>query len=269
MRPGPTPQQTRNRAGSLRDTAFWLDNEENLLDTVEWQPDFCATDSFGTFDPCAVVEKSIAAGTGPETTNVVGIYAGVTCTTLSGMDVIEAMPERASNALRNIESDLVEEILWTESLTNGDANDLTSGTPVGIVPALRLILENLRATIPGIRAVIHVPQLLVTDLFFYGQAVRVGNQLQLSGTDHLIVAGSGYPGTDPDGQAADAGTTWIYATGPVQVLASAPFIPDPRINRATNELVVFAEESVAAYFDSCTQLAANVCLPDPGPGCES
>jgi hypothetical protein len=41
----------------------------------------------------------------------------------------------------------------------------------------------------------------------------------------IVVPGSGYPGTGPDGTAAPAGSTWVYGTGPVTVWLSPPVVP--------------------------------------------
>jgi hypothetical protein len=77
----------------------------------------------------------------------------------------------------------------------------------------------LDAALGGERGIVHVPHFLVPYLQFYGQIDRQGNVLTLNHTDHLIVAGTGYDGSDPDGTVT-AGEPWIYGTGPVGVAVS-------------------------------------------------
>jgi hypothetical protein len=83
------------------------------------------------------------------------------------------------------------------------------------------------------------------------------------------VAGTGYTGSDPDGGAAATGFSWIYGTGQVKVLLSDPIVPTPVVNRSINEIEARAERAAAAVFNPCAHVAAEVCIPDPGPDCGS
>ena len=118
---------------------------------------------------------------------------------------------------------------------------------------------------------IHTPQRLVPFLQFYGLIIRNGNILQVAGTDHILVAGTGYDGSDPDLNSA-AGEVWLYGTSPVEVRLSDIFlIPDNEresLNRITNTIEIRAERLCMASFDyTVCHVGIPVCIPDPGPDC--
>ena len=93
----------------------------------------------------------------------------------------------------------------------------------------------------------------------------------MAGTDHILVAGTGYDGSDPDLNSA-AGEVWLYGTSPVEVRLSDIFlIPDNEresLNRITNTIEIRAERLAMASFDyTVCHVGIPVCIPDPGPDC--
>ena len=118
---------------------------------------------------------------------------------------------------------------------------------------------------------IHVPQRLIPFLNYYQLIVRQGNLLQVAGTDHILVAGTGYTGSDPSLNTA-AGEVWMYGTSPVEVrlsdIVTVPSSEREALNRETNTLEVRAERAAMASFDySVCHVGIPVCIPDPGPDC--
>ena len=211
------------------------------------------------------------------------IYDGDGCTTLDSS--FEEASERSSTSLRRQSSHLVENVLWTgqvngldftanhpnTALASADAATPNGTTPLGVVSAMSLMVETLADTLGGLRGMIHVPAELLPFLDFYGQVQREGNALLTYAADHHLVAGTGYPGTDPDG-ASEAGVMWIYGTSPVALLYSTVYVPSesPRYSaydRSHNDVDVVAERMALAHFDRSAHVGIPVCVPDPGPDC--
>jgi len=168
----------------------------------------------------------------------------------------------------------VEEVFWTGLTTSGAVNpslqggndecdidviDLTPGggelDPVGSLAALE---EALTDIVP--MGVIHVPFGLATYLKRFN-LIEVENGVAYTVTGTPVVIGAGYPGSGPANVAAGAGTTWMFATGPVAVWeSSVALVPDDlsqSIDRSINDITVYAEKYFAVGY-SCTSLAINV-----------
>jgi hypothetical protein len=78
------------------------------------------------------------------------------------------------------------------------------------------------------------------------------------------VVGGGYPGTGPAGEAAAAGTTWIYATGAAWGYRSDIYFTQVRdsLDRSSNTLRMQAERNYLIGFECCL-LAAHIVLGVP------
>lgn len=239
-------------------------------------------------DLCEGGTKTITANGDDVCVAPVGLWSGDQCSTLSGPATISDTIARATARLDITSSFKLEQALWTGTpqvtaeltcpdsvLASESATDITpGGAPQDVVPAFSLLLEELDDLLQGARGVIHMPALALPYATFYGLVTRRDNRLQVANTDHVVIAGSGYPGTDPDGVAAPSGETWFYATGTVEYVLTDPFVPgadNPAslVDRSVNTVEVRAERGAAAWFDPCAHLALNVCLPNPGPGCET
>lgn len=266
------PQPSPLLAGSLRSTVTVTENADRLLDGVTFRPHPCGTGHLLELCPTEPDSKTITGSGGAVEFDGFGFWEGDTCTTLSREDFGEAV-RRIREKLDRASSWYLEQGLWTLSLATTDAENLTgTADPAGIVPAVSELVGAVNDDLRGDRAIIHVPQSAVPYLEFYGLVDRQANILRLAGTDHVFVAGAGYPGTDPSGNPADVGTTWFYVTGPVRAeMSSIDAVGGAEyevIDRATNNVEVRLERAAAVWFDPCIHAGINVCLPDPGPACE-
>lgn len=171
-------------------------------------------------------------------------------------------------------------------LANGGATDVTPtpGTAVSIEEAVERLEAALAGCGAGGRGMIHVAPIGTPPL----TVVRRDGPLLLTPRDTIVVSGSGYPGTSPTGSAPAAGTTWLYATGLVEVRlgdievfgrvsggqawlgvgdGSQPqgFDPDKftpaLVDRTTNDLVVPARRVVAASWDGVCHFAVLASVP--------
>lgn len=245
-----------------------------------WIP--CPVDA-NSVDETGQTGKAIRRDDGLIEWDPYAIYDGDGCTTLDS--TFDDARQRTTDSLRVQSGHLVENVLWTgqvngldftanhpnTALASSDA-DLPNGTTsLGVVPAMSLMIETLADTIGGQRAMIHVPAELLPYLDFYGQVNRVGDLLTTFAADHIIVAGTGYPGTDPDG-VSEAGVTWIYGTSLVELFLSSITVPTDAptyaaVGRSLNDIDVVAERMALAHFDRSAHIGIPVCTPDPGPDC--
>jgi len=109
----------------------------------------------------------------------------------------------------------------------------------------------------GQRVMLHLPVRLAARLGEFTR--RVGADL-LTGTDNLVVADAGYPGTGPAGQAVGA-TAWAYATTVAVVRQSRiDLIDDPAatVDRAVNTVTMWASRVFAATFDPCVHFTTQI-----------
>ena len=248
---------------------------ERLGDGVAFKAIDCLNG--GIIEICEPSEKTLSDPDGVQTWPSFGFYEGAKCSTNANPSVIE---ETAAIALRKLERNFsywVERGLWTGAPATAPiaANALAAqavddlGGPVGLITGFSRLVAALNAATGGNVGLIHGEQALVPFLSWYNLITRNGNILQVTGSDHIFVAGTGYTGTDPDGTAAAEGFSWLYATGAVKVVHSEIFIPTPAVDRSVNEIEVRAEAAAAAVFNPCAHIGIEVCLPDPGPDCGS
>jgi len=133
--------------------------------------------------------------------------------------------ERLDTAMRVGRHKAIEKEFWGGALTTatGTGNafltespgvtDLSPTTAPSIKRAMQILEQGLADCGLGGRGMIHMrPDALPPDT----QARREGNLL-LTQRDTILVVGNGYPNTGPGGSAAAAGTTWLFATGMVDV----------------------------------------------------
>lgn len=274
------PTFTSQNAGSLLTTANWVDNFDRLGDGVTFKAEDC--DHGGLLELCPPTlspqTKTVPDPDGVYVAPSYADYYGATCSTASDLSVLEETASRARRGLEVRRSKKVEAALWdgsgntagTFTLASTDADDINSGTAVGIVSGVSQMVAALNTVLGGARGVIHVPQSLVPFLTFYGLISRNGNILQVSNTDHVYVAGTGYSGSDPDG-AVSTTETWMYGTGPVNVYTSeimmVPGETFQAVDRSVNSVTFRAEFAFAAIFNPCAHIGLPVCIPDPGPDC--
>jgi len=205
--------------------------------------------------------------------------------------------DRALRLLDYVTPNQLEQEFWTGALATfkgypnrflADLNvvDVTpvTGTAVSRVRGIELLEQAMAGCGAGQQAYIHMQPQNAGQL---GQFTRRVGNLMLSPLDSIIVPGVGYPGTGPGGITATAGTTWMYATGPVRIRLGDPMIfPDGRedsvmnigrdekgnysipvdaesilgsaIDRSKNTITIRAERPAAATFDGGCQFAVLV-----------
>lgn len=131
------------------------------------------------------------------------------------------------------------------------AATVVSGASASVRVGLGLLEEAIGTCSNGL-GVIHVQRKVLATLF-YLQLVeaRAGKLYTKSG--NLVAAGAGYPGTGPAGQAITPTTSWMYATGPIDMRSSAVtyFNPTQSFDRTTNTMKMIAERTYLLDWDCC------------------
>lgn len=203
-----------------------------------------------------------------------GVRAGVECS-VGGRDSGEWF-EIARQRLLQTEEKAVEAAFWTGITSNGTINpslatgneecdldvvDLSGGTVGTPVDGISVLEEALGQNVTGM-GYIHVPIRLMAYLANLNVVFADDGGLY-SPSGHRYVVGAGYPGSGPDNVEAGAGTTWMFATGPVGVWASDMYmVPDTigeAVNRQINDVTVAAERYYTLGF-ACDVYAVNVDL---------
>ena len=281
--PVPAPLRNVNRAGSLLASALTPDGPR-WHGGIEYRPEL--DNLTQSWEMTGGEDKTIASPPDNVQFDPYAIWQGSAEFPASSRYEEEA--RRVRDGLDVQTSYMIEQILWTNQVDGvdfgiahpnvalADTSAASLVTPngissVGIVTGMHDMLEALNLYLGGARGMVHVPQTLVPFLEFYGLLVRQGNILQISGTDHILVAGTGYTGSDPSLNSA-AGEVWMYGTSPVEVRLSDiymnPGSEREALNRISNTLEIRAERLAMASFDFSTcHVGVPVCIPDPGPEC--
>jgi hypothetical protein len=234
-----------------------------------------------TYDECLVVTGSGGAPPAPasKVDNIdlslrgampFTVYAKFDCSPVGTVGERDALAEEA---LRAVQGWQVERAVWTGVAGGQDivfprlagdtavvyasgSSTYTLQSPVvtgGTWDAVEGlgVLEGMLADCHGGVGVIHVPQVALPTL--WPLINRQGARLKTIGGNDVAV-GAGYPGSGPDGVAADGGSAWLYATGPVFAYRSPTFsITEPRdaLDRANNTLSLLAERTFAVGWGCC------------------
>lgn len=179
----------------------------------------------------------------------------------------ERAQQLADDHLRAREEARVEQALWTGDAGNvpslEDAGTVTVGTGTSDVVAGLGLLENFLGDTYGSLGVIHMTRQTATALLARQALLVSGGRLTtVLGTP--VVAGAGYPGTGPAGEAAAAGTQWMFASPALFGYRSDVFTSSSRpgdlFDRRTNDLYAVAERSYLLGFDPCGVAAVLVDL---------
>lgn len=125
-------------------------------------------------------------------------------------------------------------------------------------------LEQALATCYAGQGLIHVPRSALPTLAAWKLAHTADDGQLVTPGGNRIVAGTGYTGSGPDGAAAAAGTSWIYATGPAFGYRSDVYVSPVResLDRSTNTLRMLAERTYVIGY-TCCLLAAHIALGVP------
>jgi hypothetical protein len=232
-----------------------------------------------TFYPCNSGFEITTEDTNTVSWEPFGIVLGDEC--LSGSTDEDEETARARRRLEIQTEYLVSRTFWTgevagstfaalsspnRPLSDLASDELTTTGPVGVVTGFSRLIGYLADTIGSERGMIHVAPNLAPFLAFYGVAIRDGFQVLTAIADHIVVLGGGYDGSAPDGSAAGAGTSWIYATSMVRAAVS-PISTFAALNRDNDDWETYASRLAIAEWDLQAHGAVQVCIPDPGPSC--
>lgn len=242
-----------------------------------------------TYDECISVTGTGAPPEPPtKTDNVAQVFRGATPITIyarfdcSPVGIGEA-EQAAQEALSRVENTRLEESFWTGVVggqvaafphlaANAEVDDdqsilLQSAASVCVTgtDVARGLgeLEDCLADCESGHGIIHIPPEALPTFFAWNLAIRRDNGL-FTPAGHQIVVGTGYPGTGPDGSAAPAGSTWIYATGPMFGYRGGVRFTTAResFDRAENTLQMLAERTYVLGWQCC-HFAALIQLGTP------
>lgn len=245
-----------------------------------------------TYDECVTVTGTGEAPPAPpaKTENIEQTFRGATAFTVfaefdcSPVGLADAATV-AEDSLARVESSQIESAFWTGAAggqpglvlphlaANAEVLDSSgivlqsaatiavTGDDVAIgLGQLEHQLDQCNASSQG---VIHIPRFALPTFTASLLVTEVNGRL-MTQSGNLVVVSGDYPGTSPAGAAPDAGTAWIYATGPVFAYRSDVFatrVPDS-FDRAENTVKMIAERTYVIGY-SCCLLAALINIGVP------
>ena len=268
--PGPT---VTPESATLLDYIQWVDDPDPHWRNGITYEEICAGAS-STFDLC--VSSPIVTGANPTKSDNGGrgwrgatpftVYTEVDCSPVGFWDDSERI---LAEALRRYEHLQVEEVFST-GVVAGVANIMMphlSANAVILDPSDSLITLQTAASVPvtgsvdvveglgiieqsiadclGGQGTIHVTLAVFEDLV-NALLIFQRNGLWYTAKGNFVVPGSGYTGNSPAGAAPAAGTSWMYATGPVFGYRGAPKQVGTRtdsLNRSVNTLLLIIERT--------------------------
>lgn len=236
-------------------------------------PESCGASFVISGDPCAAGGTKTIDDNEPEITAWdFAVWAGDRC---APYELGRPWAERATRQLAATISYQVAHELWTGDQATSDgapqtplaslASDVLTDGPTSSTDALAVLEYGLGQCARGQRGVIHATRHAATYWGQLGLIRREGNML-LTWLDTVVIADAGYDGSGPEGQPAEDGSQWAYATlFPMVRLGPERLIPDAddigaALNRATNTIEYRAERKAAVAFPSCCLLAAELDL---------
>lgn len=171
---------------------------------------------------------------------------------------------RARRHLAARESDGVEEEFWTGALLPDNprlAGPASVAVGTGLSPraGLAALVQGLADRNVG-RGMIHARPYLV-EVWGAEGLLRVEQNRLVTWTGHTVVAGQGYPGTGPAGEAVGA-TEWAFATDPVVVhrgpVRTYPGSLAEATNKTNNTVEFRAERGYAPIRGTCAHVHASI-----------
>lgn len=204
------------------------------------------------------------------------VEKGLDCSALSFGNSRDRLAERARRALVACESALIANEFWTGTqaqesawpnrrLASPESDVLTAGatTPTDALACLEEGLRSLDGGRCGNRGMIHATANTVTHWTSLNLVRREGGLL-LTTLGTIVIADAGYDGSGPDGQAAEDGSIWAYATDLVEVrrgpIDIVPSDLDHAVDRDLNTVEVAAKRIAAASWDGCSHFAVEIDL---------
>lgn len=263
-------------------------NPERWLNGITYEPEKCGGGGAQYLGAAlgsawSGVTKTVAANSSAVVTDPFLVYAGDKCSTM-GWEARDYIG-RATRLLQACEPSLVEHEFWTGTASKAavvagiDYSDtqylaqsttcttLNSGTALDTSKALGLLYEALAGCACGGRSMLHVPPILfphVSANAFMG--IRRDGARLVDFRDNVIVPGTGYANTGPDGTAPSAGHAWLYATGMVRIWRGEPTILPgsyaEALDRTANTVTFLAERPYLVDWDRCCHFAVLCNLID-------
>lgn len=256
-------------------------------DSVHWQNSF----HYETLDCAAEVRvQSICSASQVVTSSDAGddtlhrqyfpfeVQADFRCSTMSRTP--QELQDLAEQAIIACAQKAVEKEFWDGDLAQVAQEDdaefpnryLASDSATNVTPAgsttngvkskygLALLEQAIADCGCGIKGTIHATRAVASALGVKGKNDRLETSL-----GNMLVAGTGYSGRGPDGQAAPAGMAWMYATGPVTVRLGAVNVfaqGSEIVDRKSNTIVATASRPAAVTWNSCCHYAVLVDLSE-------
>ncbi|MGI8425598.1 MAG: hypothetical protein ACR2M4_03175 [Actinomycetota bacterium] len=246
------------------------DNDERWAASVTFDPESCGGDVFVVpICPPGGTEKALGSNPGDISADGFGIVAADSCSPYSQREYAA----RARRKLLACQSKQIEKEFWNGTIAPTNPHLIgTASLDFGFghtpLEALALIEKELGICGCG-RGMIHMSPKMATLLCTNGNIHQEGDHLETClGT--IVVAGTGYPGTNPAGTLA-SGSEYMYGTGMVQVrLGRVTVVPGnmgEALDRATNLVTFYAERPAMVLFDQpCCHLAVGGTLQDTPSG---
>lgn len=216
---------------------------------IIYVPNTCEDDIFLVATNCPPVTgtKTFSAIEAPVSGSPFVVMTSYTCGSIGFS--FEETAERVRTRMMLREQRAVEKRVWQGSngalgtITGLFRNAINLGAAGCSVEAIE-ILEQTLADNGVVGGLIHArvgmsPHLANNHLI---EQVRPNLKTTPYGTPYVF--GRGYDGSGPTGQAADASTEWMYASGRITVWRDAEiFVPSPQqtMDRSTNQMNVIAE----------------------------
>lgn len=136
-----------------------------------------------------------------------------------------------------------------------------SGTPLRPAHGLALLEKALGDCGCGTRGFVHATRDVASSLRKY---IKPNGDVLETNLGTVLVAGTGYDGSGPNGAVPAGSLRWMYATGQVSTglgkIDTTPQTRSEAINTANNSVVVKAERPAFATWDGCCHFAVLVDL---------
>lgn len=248
---------------------------------ISWEP--LCPESSGTYDPCtAIVDNAGAVERAPAPPEKAATtewqvrgataftaYSRIDCSPVGQWDQLS---ESNQQALIRSEARFVETAFWSgvaggqtvvyphlaadTEFSDGEdllqpAATVVTATPQEIVIGLGMLEDAMRDCYPGV-ATIHMPIRLASIAADHDLMTTRSGRVFTTSIGSKIIIGD-YPGTGPDGTAAE-GVTWMYATGEVFFARDREptgFRPVESFDRAVNTVEMLAERTYVIGWDCC------------------
>jgi hypothetical protein len=197
------------------------------------------------------------------------VYLPDSCSTF-GLGPYDEFVSKLRTAFDAVQGSAIEGEFWTGAQvpTNPHLDDGLStdaGPPAGIVEGIAQLEQAIGQSCRA--GVIHMPVAAAVVASAYGLVESNGTALRTVAMGTPVVAGTGYTGTGPGGDAPPTGASWIYATGPVRVRLGTIDVPDgiaQAMARSINRVVVRAQRPAVVEWDRCLHASQLVSLSEAG-----